>query len=125
MKRMRKWRSNYVVLFQNKHFANVYRKPIHDLLKSLALVRGIDCRVRYDYPFFDESSCVESKGLKDIPADLVYFQSSQRTKIRGIDFRTLVDKIFEEQQMLGFGKYPFEVTAQMQKFLNDYPYPDD
>lgn len=125
MSRIRKWRTNYIIIFQNRHFAKIYRKPVHELLTNLALVRGIDCKVKCEYPFAFEPTVTESEFLKDIQADLLYFRSSRHTKIRGVDFRKLVDKIFEEQQMLGFGKYPFEVTAQMQKFLNDYPYPDD
>jgi hypothetical protein len=116
------WRVNYTVTYRNKLSADVYRKPVLGILHGVALVRGIECEITYDYPFEFEPGKKEYTYLKDSLSDLVYFRSSEKTKIRAADFRKMIDLVFEEQQSL-LGDYPFEVGSQMQQYLHLYPFP--
>jgi len=123
--RFNKWQINYVVTYQNKFFADVYRKQVLEILHGIALVRGIECAKSFDIRFYDESDLREHTELIDEVSDLVYFRSSVKTKIRPAAFRKVIDLVFEEQRFLGLGDYPFEVCAQLQKYLNLYPFPKD
>lgn len=120
-----KWQVNYTVTYQNKFSADYYRKPVLEILQGVALVRGIDCEISYDYPFEFEPCIKENILLRDCVSDLVYFRSSGKTKIHAAYFRKMIDLVFDEQRclVLGLGDYPFEVLSQMQKYLYLYPFP--
>lgn len=120
-----KWRVNYVVVHQNGYSANVYRKQVLEILQNIARIREIDYAVSVDHQFSDVQPRDDDKLLKDAVFDLVYFRSSMNTKISGADFRKMIDMIFEEHRFLELGKHPFEVFSQLQKNLNEFPFPED
>jgi hypothetical protein len=117
------WRVNYTVTYSDKICALYHREKVLETLKNIAFFRGIEVKTSLDFPFYNEEFFEEHPNLRGILSDLVYFRSSHQTKISAKDFRKIVDHIFEEHCFLGLGRHPFEVGAQMQKVLPQYPFP--
>ncbi|MDE5963257.1 MAG: hypothetical protein K2G58_04410, partial [Alistipes sp.] len=118
-KKIKPWRVNYTVSYVDKNAAREYRDLILPVLKNVALLRGIDCAIIREFPFYDAAFFEEHPTLREATADLVYFRSSPQTTIPLREFRKLLDHIFEEYR---FG--PVEVGAQLLKALPNYPFPD-
>lgn len=115
------WRVNYVVTYKNKDFAEIYRKPVLEILRGIAFVQEIECEISYEHAFDVEKLIEENKNLKDYVSDLVYFRSSANTRIRCASLRRMIDQIFDEFGLLGV--YPIFVFSQMQKSLPQFPFP--
>lgn len=121
---LRPWRVNYTVTYLDKTAQHLYRERILSVLKNVAWLRGIDCAIDFDYPFFDEKFRAGNEWLTDASSDLVYFRSTRQTGISAKDFRALIDVVFSEYRMLGLPHH-VEVGAQMQKVLKEYPFPKE
>lgn len=118
-KPIRPWRLNYTVTYADSNLARDYREPILSVLKNVARLRGIECAIDYEYPFYDEAFFEDIPSLRDLRSDLVYFRSLPKTKISRKDFRLLIDHIFDNY---AFGSV--EVASQLVSKLKEYPYPE-
>lgn len=118
-KKIKTWRVNYIVSYADKNLALAYRDLILSILTNVARLRGIECAIAQEYPFYDAAFFEKHPDLREATADLVYFRSSPQTIISRKEFRKLLDHIFEEYT---FG--PVEVGAQLLRALPQYPFPD-
>lgn len=120
---MKKWRINYCVDYRNQSAAMLYRDLIHDVLINVAFLQGIECVIQCGIRFDGESDLSDCNSPTEVISDIVYFRSSQQTKIEIGNFRRLLDSIFEPYRFLDFSPLPIGVGAMMQKYLNKYPFP--
>ena len=105
------WRVNFVVAYQNAHFAGVYRKQVHETLQNIASFREIECVVSADHAKPGVLKHDNDEFLEDTVLDLVYFRSSTRTKISAADFRNMIELVFDNR-LLSEENHLFEVFSQ-------------
>jgi hypothetical protein len=116
----RRWQVNFVIVYYNTTAATCYRKPILDLLQSIAFLQGINCAVSCNHPFFHEPDFEAGIIPECSQTDLVYFQSSGMSGIDAANFRKLIKHVFQYRHPRG---NPYEVFSQLQKHIRLYPFP--
>jgi len=121
---LRRWRLNYVITYINSDCANRYRPLILNTLANIAIIHRIDYAIEHEYPIYDEIRNELSKPLQGILADVIYFRASRNSLSSITDFRRLVDLIFQDYDITWRGT-PYEVKCQIQKFLPQYPFPEE
>jgi len=122
MDKLKRWRANCVVTYSSPVSVKLHREAIHAVLRGIAMLRGVECRVALSHPFDDGVARQEHTPLQEQVSDLVYFRSTSLTKISSKDFRKLIDHVFDDRVWI---TYPndYMVYFQFQKVLPMYPFP--
>lgn len=119
----RQWRLNYIITYADRNTAEVYRSFLHSALIAVATLRRIDYAIKLDTRVLDELNDSWSTDHLNIVSDMLYFRSSPNSRSSIKEFRSLIDSLFLDYDMIFRGDQ-FEVYSLLQKHLKRYPFPD-
>lgn len=109
---VKKFRLNLVVVYMANQ-AN-FQSPIQAIITKLAWLYRLDYSVADGHQVFTELP-------DEKPCDLIYLRATKHTSISAKAFQQLVNQMFSQAALFGC----VEVFFQLQKNLNEYPFPDD
>ncbi len=114
----KKFRLNVCVSYAKGININNFQNPIHSILKNIAWLYRLDYFIDDDTRLFDDE-------LRDNPlyssTDLIYFRSMDDSEIDLKAFQKIIKELFSYSNPFING---VEVNYQIQKVLNQYPFPD-
>lgn len=122
MKKSKRWRVNYFITYNNNSVVTRERKRLHDLLKTVAHLQGIEIEIENNNLTVSEEISAISKFFADSVVDTVYFRSLPDTAILPKDFRKMMSVLFLNHQYIRYSD-DFVVGQQLLKHLPDYPFP--
>lgn len=93
--------------------ANNFQIPIQNLVSQMAWLYRFDYAVVNGHQIFNEAP--------NEACDLIYFRSTELTRISSKKFQQLVTEMFVEASLYGC----IDVFFQFQKNLKQYPFPSD
>ncbi|RZJ92300.1 MAG: hypothetical protein EOO20_02290 [Chryseobacterium sp.] len=109
---VKKFRLNLAVVYMAN--AVNFQSPIQSILIKLAWLYRLDYAIADGQQVFDE--------LPDgRPCDLIYLRATQHTIVSAKVFQQLVNQMFAQASLFGC----VDIFFQLQKNLNEYPFPDD
>jgi hypothetical protein len=120
-KKNKLYRANLVIVYPEGANIENYRHPLHEMMRNIAWLHQFEYAISEDHPFpdvFDSDGQLCPKRI----TDLVYFRSTDQTRILAKEFRKMISDIFHKSFL-----YPFEVDLffQLQKFLSEFPFPNE
>ena len=105
------FRINVVISYLDGVNVNQYRQPILNILTNFAWLYGLEYAILTDHDF----------RLEDGTADLIYFRSTERTRISKKDLARIISDVFRNG--LSLFSEGVDVGRQMYKVLPQYPFP--
>ena len=107
------YRINIAVSYLKGVRINQYRQPILDILTNIAWLYNLEYAISTNHNFHqDEGS-----------ADLVYFRSTDETRITKNELNTIITALFNHG--LSIFDEGVEVCRQLYNALPQYPFPDE
>lgn len=107
---LKPYRINVVALYYEGTNVNQFRQPVFNLLTGFAWLYHLEYAISVKHDF----------NLPSGEADLIYFRSTDQTKISKKDLNALISDVFRNGFLIFRG---VEVFCQMYKFLPQYPFP--
>ncbi len=107
------FRINVVISYLNGVNVNQYRQPIANILTNFAWLYALEYAISTDHDF----------GVEDGTADLIYFRSTERTRISKKDLDRIIFDVFRNG--LSLFSEGVDVGRQMYKVLPQYPFPEE
>lgn len=98
---------------------NNYQNPIHSILKNFAWLYRLDYHIDSDTKVFDNID-VDSSFYSS--SDIIYFRSNDESNIDLKGFQKIIKDVFAYSNPFISG---VEVLYQIQKYLNEYPFPNN
>jgi len=118
----RKYRINLVIMYCNQISVNCFQPTLHELISFYAWIYKLDYAISSEHQFAsDNDYTAQSPGT--MKADLVYFRSTQETKIELKDFRKIINGTFDKY--LSWICDGIELFFQPLSVIAQYPFPDE
>jgi len=120
-KRRKKFRLNVVIQYYSGTNPECYRMPIHEILMHLAWMYGLEYWISVDHKFSEEFVTYEPEQPRGT-SDLIYYRSTDQTRIVAKDLRQIISCIFDKSSLLSLR---VEVFCLVVKLLPKLPFPQE
>lgn len=105
------FRLNIVVVYMTN--PNNFQMPIQNIMRQMAWL------YRFDYAIVDSGQVFHE--AQNERCDLIYFRSTEQTRITYKKFQQLMKEMFAQASLYGY----VDLFFQLQKYLKNYPFPDN
>lgn len=124
-KEMRRWYLNYTVSYQSESARKALEPMVSATIRNLAVLQGIACVIS-ERGISNSDTPGILDNLPPVPsADLVYFHSTQYSRVSRSEFRKLLSTVFGGYPNIFHKACPFEVQPQTIEALKRFPFPDE